>query len=76
MINLEELTISKIKKAYEKGEFTPADLVDAYIKRIEEKNPEINAVLEVFKDAKDKAMEVTWMNLPWGLLQNIQLSEL
>jgi aspartyl-tRNA(Asn)/glutamyl-tRNA(Gln) amidotransferase subunit A len=64
MINLEELTIKKINEAYKKGEFTPVDLVDAYIKNIEEKNPELNAVLEVFEDAKEAAKKVTDFSNP------------
>lgn len=64
MINLKELTIEKIQEAYKKGEFTPSDLIDAYIKNIEENNPEINAVLEIFEDAKEKASRVTDFSLP------------
>lgn len=64
MIKLEELTIKKIKEAYKSGEFTPSDLIDAYIKNIEEKNPELNAVLEVFRDAKEKALQVEDFSKP------------
>lgn len=64
MINLEKLTIKKINEAYKKGEFTPLDLVDAYIKKIEERNGDLNAMLEVFEDAKDKASKVTDFSEP------------
>jgi len=59
MINLKELTIKKINEAYKKGDFTPVELIDAYIKNIDEKNPEINAILEVFEDAREKAKNIT-----------------
>lgn len=64
MINLEELTISKIIEGYKSGDFTPAEIVDAYIKNIEEKNLELNAVLEVFDDVKEKAKNVTEFDKP------------
>jgi len=55
MINLKELTIAKISDHLRKGDFTSRQLVEAYIESIKEKNPEVNAYLEVFSDALDQA---------------------
>ena len=43
-INLEELTIAQIHKAYEEGTYNSQDLVNAYLLAIEEFDPEINAI--------------------------------
>ncbi len=64
MINLNELTIKKINEAFKSGEFTPADLVDAYIEQIKKENGDINAVLEIFNDAKEKASRITDFSNP------------
>lgn len=50
MIDLKNLTIRKTHEALKKGEFTVSELVEAYRKNIEEKNPEINAYLSVWDD--------------------------
>lgn len=55
MINLSALTISKTQKLLQSGDFSAAELVDAYFSRIEKKNPELNAYLEVYDDAKTQA---------------------
>lgn len=47
-----------IKEAHQlflSREILPTDLVNHYLKIIAEKNPEINAVLEVFEDAKEQS---------------------
>lgn len=49
-INLQDLTIEKAHASLEKGEFSISELVDAYLAVIKEKNGEINAYLEVYKD--------------------------
>jgi aspartyl-tRNA(Asn)/glutamyl-tRNA(Gln) amidotransferase subunit A len=64
MINLKDLTITKILDGYKSGEFTPSEIIDAYIKNIEEKNSDINAVLEVFEDAKEKAKNIKDFDKP------------
>lgn len=64
MINLKELTIKSAKESFERGDFTPEDLVDAYIKEIKEKNDDINAYLEIFEDAKEEARKVTDFSKP------------
>jgi aspartyl-tRNA(Asn)/glutamyl-tRNA(Gln) amidotransferase subunit A len=58
MINLNELTIKKVNEAYKSGEFSPTDLVSAYFEQVEKENKYINAVLEMFDDAKEKAEKV------------------
>ncbi|MBI1999418.1 MAG: Asp-tRNA(Asn)/Glu-tRNA(Gln) amidotransferase subunit GatA [Parcubacteria group bacterium] len=55
MIELKSLTISKARKHLIDGDFTAGDLTDAYLKRIGEKNPDINAYLEVFDDVRAQA---------------------
>lgn len=50
MIDLKSLDIQKAHNAFKNKEFSIRDLVDAYLKNIEEKNKEINAYLEVFDD--------------------------
>ncbi len=43
-INLEELTIAKIRQAYKDGTCNSQELVAAYIEAIKEKNKAINAI--------------------------------
>lgn len=50
MIDLENLTIRKAHEAMMKKDFSSVDLVQAYIKIIEEKNASIHAYLEVYED--------------------------
>lgn len=58
MIDLKNLTIEKAHESLKQGEFTCRELVEAYLKVISEKNPEINAYLEVYDDALAQADEV------------------
>ena len=53
--DLKTLTISKALEAMEKGELTSEALVSAYLEKIKERNPEVNAYLEVFADAAEQA---------------------
>lgn len=48
-------TISEAKTMFVSGELTPTQLVEHYFSVIKEKNNEINAVLEIFEDAKQLA---------------------
>ncbi|WP_420580384.1 amidase [Reichenbachiella sp.] len=50
-IPLDELTIAEIHQAYTQGIYNSQDLVDAYIKAIEEKNGSINAITIVNPEA-------------------------
>ncbi|MCE9548970.1 Asp-tRNA(Asn)/Glu-tRNA(Gln) amidotransferase subunit GatA [Candidatus Nomurabacteria bacterium] len=54
MIDLKNLTIEKAHEGMKKGEFTCTELVDAYLKVIKEKNKELNAYLEVYKDISEQ----------------------
>ncbi len=55
MINLEELTIAKIGEHFKNGDFTARELVEKYLENIKEKNPEVNAYLEIFADILEQA---------------------
>jgi len=55
MIDLKTLTIEKTHEAFKSGAYTPTDLVNEYIKVINEKNKDLNAYLEVYADALDQA---------------------
>jgi aspartyl-tRNA(Asn)/glutamyl-tRNA(Gln) amidotransferase subunit A len=50
-IDLRNLSIEKAHESLKKGVFTCQDLLEEYLKTIKEKNGELNAYLEVFKDA-------------------------
>jgi len=49
-INLKDLTIEETHNHFKNGDFTVRELVDAYLEVIKEKNPDINAYLEVYSD--------------------------
>jgi len=59
MINLNELTIKKVNEMYKSGKLTPLQLVDLYLEEIAQNNPRLNAVLEVFGDAREQASKIT-----------------
>ncbi|MCJ7800755.1 MAG: amidase family protein, partial [Candidatus Marinimicrobia bacterium] len=53
-IDVEEITIEQIQKAYQNGEYTITELVQVYLDRIEEidKNgPGLNSILQINPDA-------------------------
>ncbi len=54
-LDLQKLTIAKARTLMESGELTSEALVAAYLKEIETKNGDVNAYLEVFKDAIEQA---------------------
>lgn len=54
-INLKNLTIKEANKHLKVGDFSVNDLSESYIKIIEEKNPQIKAYLEVYKDWKEQS---------------------
>lgn len=56
-IDLNDLTIKKTHTHLLNGDFSVLELTESYLKNIEEKNPEINAFLEVFDDCKKQAEE-------------------
>lgn len=56
MINLEHLTIAKAIKAFQSKEYTPSELMSAYLSVIKEKDGDIGAFREVFeKEAVEQA---------------------
>jgi aspartyl-tRNA(Asn)/glutamyl-tRNA(Gln) amidotransferase subunit A len=55
MINLEKLTIKKAQELIRRGEISCRELVSIYQENIKNKNRDINAFLEVFKDAFETA---------------------
>ena len=55
VIDLKKLTIKSTKEHFKNGDFSAMELAEAYIKNIEQKNPEINAYLEVFDDVMEQA---------------------
>ncbi len=55
MIDLKNLTIKKAHEDIKSGKYSAVDLTKAYLEEIKKKNPEINAYLEVFKDAEEQA---------------------
>ncbi len=57
MIDLSSLTIEKAHEGLKSGEFTCTELLEQYLKVIEEKNKDLNVFLEVFDDAKSQAIQ-------------------
>jgi aspartyl-tRNA(Asn)/glutamyl-tRNA(Gln) amidotransferase subunit A len=55
MIDLKNLTISSAREHFAKKDFSARELAESYLKNIEEKNPEINAYLEVYDDVLSQA---------------------
>ena len=55
MIDLKNLTIKSAHEALTKGEYTVAELAQAYLDVIQEKNSDINAYLEVYADVMEQA---------------------
>ena len=57
-INIEELTISDIHKAYKEGRYTSVQLVETYLNRIEQFDSITNAVTYINQDALKIAEEL------------------
>lgn len=84
MIDLKNLTIKKAHEALKSGEFSVRDLVDAYLKNIEEKNKDLNLYLEIYNDideqvkiaeAKFKDGTATVMTgIPFAIKDNILIT--
>ncbi len=55
MIDLENLTIKKARKALDAREFSAVDLASAYLVEIKKKNKDLNAYLEVYDDVLEQA---------------------
>lgn len=56
-MDLSNLTIKKARQLLDSGEVTSVSLTEFYLNVIKEKNPKINALLEVFDDALTQAKE-------------------
>ena len=57
-IDLEEITIDQIQEAYQNGDYSIQELVQAYLDRIEaidENGPQLNSIIELNPDALDIA---------------------
>ncbi len=57
MIDLKNLTIEKAHNNLKDGKYTCRELAEEYLKAIEQKNPDINAYLEVYADVLEQADE-------------------
>ena len=55
MINTKNLTIEKAHQSLKKGEYTVRELTETYLAVIKEKNPDINAYLEIYDDVMEQA---------------------
>jgi aspartyl-tRNA(Asn)/glutamyl-tRNA(Gln) amidotransferase subunit A len=55
MIHLKDLTIQKAHNSLKNGEYSVTELAQAYLDVISEKNPKLNAYLEVYDDVLDQA---------------------
>lgn len=58
-MELTDLTAVELGKGYRAKEFSPADIVTAYLARIEKENPKLNAYLEIFEDVRDHAQKIS-----------------
>ena len=57
MIDLKKLTIKSAGEHLRNGDFSAVELTESYLAEIDKKNPDINAYLEVFDDATERAKE-------------------
>ncbi len=81
MIDLKSLTIEKAHESLKKREYSVRELVEAYLDVIKEKNPELNAYIEVYDDvvAQADAAQKRFENgtatlltgIPFGVKDNI-----
>ncbi len=60
-IDLESLNITKTHEHLKNRDFSVRDLVDEYLKVIEEKNPTINAYLEIYNDIDEQVKKAEEM---------------
>lgn len=69
IINLSELTISEIHRAYEAGEYTCSQLVEAYLERIKDYDDIINSLTTINPEALETAAELDWEYRETGVLR-------
>nr|AQS34971.1 hypothetical protein [uncultured bacterium] len=53
-------TIESLGNGYAKGEYSPQEIFDSYIKKIKKENPKLNAYLSIFESAGSMASEGLW----------------
>ena len=78
-MELYELTVHELRDKLAKKEITSEDITKSYIKRIEEKEPEVDAfITKTLEDAKNKAEEIDkkekkskFAGIPIGIKDNI-----
>ena len=59
MEDITRLTVHELIEKMQKNELTSSQIVEAYSKRIEEKEPEVDAfITKTLEDAKNKAEEI------------------
>ncbi|MEK9177221.1 MAG: amidase, partial [Patescibacteria group bacterium] len=64
-MELTDLTAQELLKGYRSKEFSPRDVVRAYLGRIERENPNLNAYIEVFHDVEQQAKNIEgWFSDP------------
>ena len=56
-MNIRKLTITQIKDAFKKGEYSPKELLEEYIKVIKEKDPEYHVFVNKYLDKAHEAIE-------------------
>ena len=70
-MELYELTVHELQERLDKKEITSTDIVKSYAKRIEEKEPEVNAFITIQKDEALKETEQKPNAIPIGIKDNI-----
>lgn len=68
-INLDELTISGIHRAYENGDYNSRQLVEAYLGRIRKLDHTINSITTINPDAVKRAVELDREYSETGILK-------
>ncbi len=61
MIDLKNLTIRTAHDSLVKGDFTAVELAETYLSEIKQKNPEMNAYLEIYADVLEQAKKADEM---------------
>jgi aspartyl-tRNA(Asn)/glutamyl-tRNA(Gln) amidotransferase subunit A len=74
IIDLKALTIELAHAALVRGDFTAAELAQAYLDEIAEKNKDINAYLEVFDDVLEQATKAQSLVKPENMLAGIPIA--
>jgi len=70
-MELYEYTVHELKDKMSKGEISSSDVVKSYLKRIEEKEPEVKAFLNIQKDEAIEQANKNEKAIPIGIKDNI-----